>query len=350
MELEQKLDKVRNCLRDKKVVVAFSGGADSTLLAKLAYKSASEAVAVTVDNGVQPKNFIEKARKIAGEIGIPHEVLTENFLKDELFRSNSKQRCYICRNRMYTLLEKYAKENGFQPIADGTNISDLLEDRPGIMVNYEKNVLTPLIYAGITADEVRQILKDLNLDYSQSTTCYATRIPTGTELTTKKINRIEYAEFLIQNITGLEVVRVREDDGEACIEISDVDKLLNISILNHINSELNAVGFRKILLDVTAYGASSKELVLYKPCRDEVDKIMFEIELPYLIDIQETCNELENLGKVKCSTKMGVAMVELDECNITIFKKGKIVARRVNDKDTAQQLMMKLLPLIRRVI
>ncbi len=88
---------------------------------------------------------------------------------------------------------------------------------------------------------------------------------------------------------------MREDDGEACIEISDVDKLLNISILNHINSELNAVGFRKILLDVTAYGASSKELVLYKPCRDEADKIMFETELPYLIDIQKTCNELENL-------------------------------------------------------
>jgi uncharacterized protein len=350
LELEQKLDKIRDYLKDKKVVVAFSGGADSTLLAKLTHESAPEAVAITVDNGVQPKNFLEKASKIAAEIGIPHEVLRENFLKDELFRSNPPQRCYICKNKMYTIMKQYAKENGYESIADGTNISDLLEDRPGIMVNYEKDILTPLAYAGLTAEEVRQILKDLNLDYSQSTTCYATRIPAGTELTTKKINRIEYAESMIQNITGLEVVRVRDDDGEARIEISHVDKLLNSSILNHINSELNAVGFRKVLLDVTAYGDSGKELVIYKPCRDEADKIMFETELPYRIDIQETCNQLENLGKVKCSTKMGVAMIDLDESNITIFNKGKIVARKVNDKETAQELMTKVLPLIRRVI
>ncbi|NYB26750.1 MAG: ATP-dependent sacrificial sulfur transferase LarE [Methanobacteriaceae archaeon] len=350
MELQQKLDKVKDYLKDKKVVVAFSGGADSTLLAKLAFESAPEAVAVTVDGGVLPKNFKDKARKIAGEIGIPHVVLSENFLKDELFRSNPPQRCYICKNKMYTILEQYTKDKGFDAIADGTNISDLLEDRPGMMVNYEKNISTPLVYAGLTAEEVRETLKHLNLDYSQSTTCYATRIPTGTELTTKKINRIEYAETLIQNITGLEMVRVRDDHGEARIEISDVDKLLNSSILNHINSELNAVGFKKVLLDVTAYGDSDKELVIYKPCQDEADKIMFETELPYQIDIQETCHQLENLGEVKCSTKMGVAMVDLDESNITIFGKGKIVARRVKDKVTAQELMTRVLPLIRRVI
>lgn len=350
MELQQKLDEVRDYLKDKRVVVAFSGGADSTLLAKLAFESAPEAVAVTVDSGVLPKNFTDKAHKIAEEIGIPHEVLMENFLKDESFRSNPPQRCYICKNKMYTILEQYAKDKGFDAIADGTNISDLLEDRPGVMVNYEKDISTPLVYAGLTAEEGRETLKHLNLDYSQSTTCYATRIPTGTELTTKKINRIEYAETLIQNITGLEMVRVRDDYGEARIEISDVDKLLNSSILNHINSELSAVGFKKVLLDVTAYGGSDKELVIYKPCQDEADKIMFETELPYQIDIRETCHQLENLGEVKCSTKMGVTMIDLDESNITIFGKGKIVAQRVKDKDTAQELMTRVLPLIRRII
>ncbi|HEY0196863.1 MAG TPA: ATP-dependent sacrificial sulfur transferase LarE [Methanobacterium sp.] len=350
MELKEKLDKARNSLKDKKVLIAFSGGADSTLLAKLANESSLEAVAVTVDSGVLPKNFIDKARKIAAEIGIPHEILKENFLEDELFRMNPAQRCYICKNKMYSILEQYAQEKNFDTIVDGTNISDLLEDRPGVMVNYQKNILTPLAYGGLTAEEVRDTLKDLNLDYSQSTTCYATRIPTGTEITTKKINRIEYAETMIQNITGLEVVRVRDEDGEARIEISDVDKLLNSSTLNHINSELNAVGFKKVLLDITAYGDSDKELVIYKPCRDEANKIMFETELPYHIDIQETCQELESLGKVKCSAKMGVAMIDLNGSNITIFNKGKIVARRVKDKENAQELMSKVLPLIRRVI
>lgn len=347
MELENKLDKVKDYLKGKKVVIAFSGGADSTLLAKLAGESALESVAVTVDNGILPKNFKEKTSKIAGQIGIKHEFLRENFLKDENFRKNPPQRCYICKNKMYSILEQYAMENGYEAIADGTTISDLLEDRPGIMVNYQKNILTPLAYAGLTGEEVRDTLKNLKLEYSQSTTCYATRIPTGTEITMKKINRIAYAETMIQNITGLEVVRVRDVDDEAHIEISDVDKLLKSSVLNHINSELNAVGFKKVLLDITAYG-DSEELVIYKPCRDEANKIMFETELPYQIDIEDTCNQLEDLGEVKCSTKMGVAMIDLEESNITIFKKGKIVARKVKDKESAQELMSKMLPLIRR--
>lgn len=350
LELEQKLEKVKDYLKNKKVVVAFSGGADSTLLAKLASESASESVAVTVDNGILPKNFKDKASKIAGKIGIPHEFLRENFLKDENFRKNPPQRCYICKNKMYGILEQYAGESGYDAIVDGTTISDLLEDRPGIMVNYEKNILTPLAYAGLTGEEVRDTLKKYDLEYSPSTTCYATRILAGTEITMKKINRIEYAETMIQNISGQEVVRVRDVDDEAHIEISDVDKVLKSSILNHINSELNAVGFKKVLIDITAYGDLNKEIVIYKPCRDEANKIMFETELPYQIDVQETCNQLKSLGEVKCSTKMGVAMIDLEESNITIFKKGKIVARRVQDKESAQELMSKILPLIRREI
>lgn len=350
MELEKKLDQVRDYLKDKRVVVAFSGGADSTLLAKLAHESALEAVAVTVDSGVLPKHFTVRAHKIAEEIGIKHKILTENFLKDEAFRMNPPHRCYICKNKMYTMLEQYTKEKNFDAVVDGTNISDLLEDRPGVIVNYERNVRTPLAYAGLTAEEVRDILEDLNMDYSQSTTCYATRIPSGTELTTKKINRIEYAESMIQNITGLELVRVRDVDDEAHVEVSDVDKLLKSPILNHINSELNAVGFKKILVDITAYGDSGKDLVIYKPCRDEANKIMFETELPYQIDIQETCNQMKDLGEVKCSTQMGVAMIDLNGSNITVFRKGKIVARRVKDKESAQELMTKVLPLIRRVL
>lgn len=350
MELEKKLDEVRDYLKDKRVVVAFSGGADSTLIAKLAQESALEAVAVTVDSGVLPKNFTAKARNIAEEVGIKHEILKENFLKDEAFRMNPPHRCYICKNKMYTILEKYTQEKGFDAMVDGTNISDLLEDRPGVVVNYQKNILTPLAYAGLTAEEVRDTLKDLKLEYSQSTTCYATRIPAGTEITPKKINRIEYAESMIQNITGLEVVRVRDVDDEAHIEISDVDQILKSSILNHINSELNSVGFKKVLLDITAYGDSGKDLVIYKPCRDEANKIMFETELPYQIDIEETCKQMKDLGELKCSTQMGVAMVDLNGSNITVFKKGKIVARRVKDKESAQELMTKVLPLIRRVV
>lgn len=350
LEIEDKLDKIRNYLKGKKIVVAFSGGADSTLLAKLATESADEAVAVTVDNGVLPSECITNADIIAGKIGIEHEIIKENLMEDELFLSNTPHRCYICKNKMYNKLEEYQSTNNFDAIAEGTNISDLLEDRPGIMVNYQKNILTPLLYAGMTSEQVIEALEILNIKYSNSTTCYATRIPTGSEITTKKINRIGYAETMIKNITGVDVVRVRDDNDLARIEVLDLEKILDKKILSHITSELTSVGFKKVTLDIGGYGDGKKELVFYKPCKDEADKIMFETELPYSVFIEGTCRELEKLGEVKCSKKMGVAMMEIDGKNVTIFNKGKIVARRVKDKEDAQNLMNKVLPLIRREI
>ncbi len=350
MDLEINLNKIRNYLKDKRIVIAFSGGADSTLLAKLAVDSSLEAVAVTVDNGVLPRDCIANAKRIAENIGIPHHVLKENYLTDESFSSNPPQRCYICKNKMYDKLEEFARSKNFENIADGTNISDLLDDRPGLMVNYQKKILTPLVYGGMTAEDVHNALKKFNLEYSPSTTCYATRIPTGSEITLKKINRIKYAETLIKNITGDEFVRVRDDRG-ARIEVSNVDSLLNNEILMHISSELNAVGFKKVLLDVTAYGDSKKDIVIYKPCKDEANKIMFETELPFEINIPDTCNEMKKLGEeVKCSIQMGVIMMEFGGRNVTIFRKGKIVARRVKNKEDARDLMVEVLPLIRRVI
>ena len=350
MKLEEQLVKVRDYLQGKKVVVAFSGGSDSSLLAKLAYESAPESVAVTVDNGVLPDDLTAKASEIAKKIGIKHVILKENFLKDQNFRSNPPQRCYICKDKMYTLLEQYQKDSHYDAVADGTNISDLLEDRPGITVIQKKKILTPLVYGGLTAEDVRNALEKINLKYIPSTTCYATRIPAGTEITPVKIKRIEKAEKLIKNTTGLEVVRVRDQDDNARIEVSNLDAILKSSVLKQINLELNSMGFKRVLIDITSYGKPDEELVIYKPCRDEANKIMVETELPYHINIPETCKELEKLGEVKCSKQMGVAMVEINGSNVTFFKKGKIVARRVEDREFAQELMNRVLPLIRREI
>lgn len=348
MDLQQKIEKVKEYLKDKEVLVAFSGGADSTLVAKIARDAAKNALAVTVNNGVLPSDCISNAKQIADEIGISHEVIKEDFLKDETFKSNPPHRCFICKNKMYTKLQDVAKEKGFKMIIDGTNISDLLEDRPGIMVNYEKNILSPLVYAGFTEDEVRDALKMINIEYSTSTTCFATRISTNSEITPKKINRIGYAESLINNTIGEGPVRVRDYDDVARIEVGNVPKLLNMGVLNHINSELKAVGFKRVTMDIEGYGNDKKDLVVYKPCKDEENKIMFETELPYEIDIKKTCAELENMGSPKCSEEMGIAMVETEGRNITVFKNGKVVARRVVDKEDAENLLIEVLPLIRR--
>jgi pyridinium-3,5-biscarboxylic acid mononucleotide sulfurtransferase len=241
------------------------------------------------------------------------------------------------------------KDHKFDFIADGTNITDLMEDRPGVQVNMEKNIKTPLINAGLTSEEVREALNNLKLEYNPSTTCLATRIPTGIEITPKRINRIAYAEKLICNVTGLKMVRVRDHDGQARIEVENLNKLLDKGIIEHLDSELKSVGFERVMLDIGEYRDSKKDLIVYKPCKDEKNKIMFETELPYQINIPETCHELAELGDVKCSKEMGIAMIEIEGSNITIFGKGKIVARQVKDRKDAQELLVNILPCIRRV-
>ncbi|EKQ55760.1 MAG: TIGR00268 family protein [Methanobacterium sp. Maddingley MBC34] len=350
MDIKGKMDRLRDYLHGKKVVVAFSGGADSTLLAWLAKEEAKDAMAVTVDNGVMPAECVQNAEQIAQKIGIKHLVVRENFLEDLAFEINPPNRCYVCKMKMHQRLEKIAKKGHYDAVVDGTNISDLMEDRPGIMVNIEKNVKTPLVKSGFTSPDVKEVLKQNNMDYNPSTTCFATRIPTGKAITSKKINRISYAENLIKNLTGLEVVRVRDDDGMARIEVQNVDKLIDRGLLHHLDLELKAVGFRRVTLDISGHDDSKDQMMIYKPCKGDKNKIMFETELPYHFNISETCLELETLGKVKCSKEMGIVMLEIEGTNFTLFANGKIVARKVRGPKEAQELLFKVLPCLRRQI
>jgi pyridinium-3,5-biscarboxylic acid mononucleotide sulfurtransferase len=350
MDLNEKIKKVEDHLKGKDVAIAFSGGADSTLVAYLSKKAANKTLAITFNNEIMPSNFLNNAKKIAKSIGIQHEIVSKDFLEIENFKKNESDRCYVCRSIMYSKIKKLANEKGFETIIDGTNITDLLEDRPGIMINYENNILSPLVNAGIKKEEVVEFLARHDIEYSKATTCLATRIKTGMKITGKKINRIKYAEDLIKSLTKDETVRVRDIENTAQIELENIDPLLNKNNLKLIESELKAVNFEKITLDIGTTSPEKKEIVIYKPCKDEANKIMFENELPYKINIEETCKCLKKLGEVKCSEKMGVAMIEIDGRNVTLFENGKIVARKVKDKEDAQNILIKVLPLIRRII
>ena len=350
MKLKEKIEKIKDLLKNKKVLIAFSGGSDSTLVVKIASEVSKEVFAVTIDTGVLPSDCVSKAQEIAKEIGVKHFVIKENFLEDKSFQSNPPNRCYICKDKMYSLLEKEAQRLGVDNIVDGTNISDLLEDRPGIMVTFDNEILSPLLLAGMTSEDVFKALELMKQDYAKSTTCLATRIPKGQEITMKKISRINYAESLIKNLSQNETVRVRDDNDTATIEVGELSKILDITKIDHIKSELKAVGFKKIKLDIEGYDEYKKDIVIYKPCKDDANKIMFETELPYQIDIEKTCESLYEIGELKCSVEMGIIMMELNKHNITIFKKGKIVARRVVDQEDAEELLLTILPFIRRIV
>lgn len=131
MKLVEKIDIVKDILKDKKVAIGFSGGADSTLIAYISSKVASETLAITIDNHLLPNGFVENTKEVAQSFGIDHEVIDINFYDDEDFLLNDNKRCYNCRNLMYSKIEEMALKKGFDFICDGNNISDLVVDRPG---------------------------------------------------------------------------------------------------------------------------------------------------------------------------------------------------------------------------
>ena len=134
MNINVKINRVKEILKDKKIALAFSAGADSTLLAYLAKEAGADALAITYDNQIFPSEFLEFAKKRADEIGIRHEIIENNFLDVDDIVDNTPQRCLVCRRLMYGAIKQKANEEGYEIIIDGNNITDLTHDRPGIQI------------------------------------------------------------------------------------------------------------------------------------------------------------------------------------------------------------------------
>jgi len=346
MDLESKVERVKRALRGERIAVGFSGGADSTALLDMAADVADTVVAFTVDTGVMPRGFIEGASGIAREIGVEHVVLEMNLLENVEFAKNAADRCFVCKNIIYSSIIREAHKRGLDVVADGTTASDMFEDRPGVLVNHLLGIRTPLLDAGMKRSDVIEYLRSRGLNYLEETTCLATRIRTGEEITPERINRISYAESLIRGVYGDGKIRVRHEGESAIIEVDEPERLLEAPIIRHLDDELRAVGFRRVLLDLTGR-KTPDEAMIYRPCRDAESRIMFEVKLPYSIDIARTCRELMDRGP-RCSEKMGVIMLEAGDGNVTIFRNGKIVARRVRDQEEAEDVLLEVIPHIIR--
>ena len=210
MRLENKIDIVENILKDKKVAIGFSGGADSTLITYIASKVSSDVLAITIDNHLFPDNFLNHTKEMASQLGVKHHIIDLNFYSDEDFLKNLPDRCHSCRNQMYSGIRDYAMNAGFDYICDGNNISDLVLDRPGILITYGMDFKTPLIEAKLTSKEIHEYLNRNNINYSKSTTCLATRIKTNTQITSDKIEKIRKSENYLSKISGCELVKVRD--------------------------------------------------------------------------------------------------------------------------------------------
>lgn len=335
MIIEDKINIVKDILKDKKVAIGFSGGADSTLMAYLSSKVASDTLAVTIDNHLFPKGFIEHAKSMTQSFGISHEIIDINFYSDEEFLSNLPSRCYTCRNLMYTQIKQLALEKGFDFICDGNNISDLVNDRPGILITYKNNFKTPLIEAKLTSKEIHEYLNRNNIPYSRSTTCLATRIPTNTRTTHEKIERIGESEDYISANTKCEIVKVRDFGELSVVEVDNVNEILSDNKYNQINDELKRQGFKKVALNLSQIDDDESISIDY-------DDGSFIYQLPYTINLENTKRQTENIisdDKEK---------IELDK--ITIFESGLIKGHDLESHELALDKFMETLPKLRRNI
>jgi uncharacterized protein len=263
MTVAEKLDAARADLADRDgVLIAFSGGVDSSVVAAIAHDALGEAaVACTARSETLPAAELEDARRVADEIGIRHELVTFSELDDPAFRENDDQRCYHCRTMRLSAMFEAAREHGIEVVCDGTNASDADGGhRPGLQAVEELDAYSPLLEHGITKDEVREIAAEYDLSVADkpSMACLSSRIPTGLEVTEERLSRIEKAERLLRT-WGFDQFRVRDHDGLARIEVGadELDAALDPAFARAAREHLSELGFDHVTLDLQGYRTGS---------------------------------------------------------------------------------------------
>ena len=262
----KKLEKIKEAIRGKeKIVVMFSGGVDSTLLARLAYDAVGEnAIAVTIDSPVIPRSEIKEAKRLAELIGIKHEIIEIDELKSIHLIKNPPNRCYICRKLRDATIRKWAKEKGFETIADGLNYSDLRDYRPGVKAATEDGIWHPFIEFQVTKEDIRKYSKLLELPTwnKPSTTCLASRFPYGFGLTKERIEKVEKAEEFLKTL-GFREVRVRCFPYDlALVEVDNVEKALKEKDI--ILNQLRTLGFLFVSLDLEGFRSGKINRIILK--------------------------------------------------------------------------------------
>lgn len=265
IDIDKQLDKLRRVIREKgSLVVAFSGGIDSSVIAKVASDELGEnAAAVTIISDTFSKREVEFSRQIAREIGIKHIMDNVSELENADFVENPVDRCYHCKKEEMDIMKKVAGDLGFKHIAFGVNMSDFGEHRPGIKALNEEGFFQPLVEAEIGKPSIPAIAKKLGLsNYGMpSTTCLASRIPYGKKITAKKLTQVEEAEDFLFSL-GFRQSRVRHYEDTARIEVDDDQVEMVAKNRKAIVVKLKELGFVYVTLDLKGYRSGSMNEIL----------------------------------------------------------------------------------------
>jgi uncharacterized protein len=245
-----------------RVMVAFSGGVDSTLVAFLAKLAlGNNAIAVTADSPSLPSSELKDAKKLAKLIGIKHMVVRTEELDDPDYTSNPTNRCYFCKKELSSKLSELANDYSIPVILDGTNAEDLRGHRPGAAALSEHGILRPLADSGLVKSDVRTLAEIFGLPNHDkpSMPCLSSRVQYGLTITPERLWRIEKSEKVIRSLTRIKDLRVRDHGNLARIEVGQEERnvLFDKQLLDIIGSRLREFGFTYVTFDVFGFRSGS---------------------------------------------------------------------------------------------
>lgn len=240
-----------------RALVAYSGGIDSTLVAKVAYDVLGDrALAVTADSPSLMREDLEDAKVQAAEIGIRHEIVKTYEMENPNYTSNPANRCYFCKSELHDTLKPLALERGYPYVVDGVNADDLQDYRPGIQAAKERGARSPLAEVGISKLEVREISRSLDLPWwdKPSQPCLSSRFPYGESITQEKLQRVGRCERYLRQL-GLRNLRVRSAGDTARIELppADIKEFVQATDLTTLVAAFQEYGFTYVTLDLEGY-------------------------------------------------------------------------------------------------
>lgn len=265
--LEQKLEQLKTIFAEmEQALIAYSGGVDSTLVAKMAYDVLGDrAIAVTAVSPSLLPEELEDAQVQAAEIGITHKIIDTHEMENPNYTANPVNRCYFCKSELHDTLKPLATQLGYPYVVDGVNADDLRDYRPGIQAAKERGVRSPLAEVGVTKAEVRQLSQQLSLPWwdKPAQPCLSSRFPYGEEITISKLQRVGRAEIYLRRL-GWQNLRVRSDGDTARIELSPekIKEFVLTMDLQAIVAAFQSYGFVYVTLDLEGYRSGKLNQVL----------------------------------------------------------------------------------------